>query len=120
VAAQAVAPLVPRSVLPALTEQAGRIERERRQKQLADYSAQYRLLGIADRGGVKQAFVGKGPDIYIVRQGDMLGDMFLVSLVEESGVKISDVEYPATEDRRCRHILTRRYLLACLRQTTGL
>lgn len=73
-------------------DQARHSERERRQKQLADQFAQYRLLGVVDRGGIKQAFVGKGADIYIVRQGDLLGDMFFVSLVDASGVKVRDVE----------------------------
>lgn len=93
VVVQGVEPAVHRLSPQAMAEQAGRIARERRQKQLTEYYAQYRLLGVADRDGVKHAFIGKGTDIYIVRQGDMLGDMFLVSLVEESGVKISDVEY---------------------------
>ncbi len=76
-----------------LAEQARLIAREQRIKKLQDQSAQFRLLGFAERGGVKQAFIGKGADIYVVRQGDALENIFMVSMVAESGVKIRDFEY---------------------------
>ncbi|MCC6964961.1 MAG: hypothetical protein IT391_01585 [Nitrospira sp.] len=90
---QGVEPSVRRPPVEDVAAQASRVERDRRQRQLADHYAQYRLLGFADHSGVKQAFIGKGTDIYIVRQGDMLGDMFVVSLIAESGVKVRDIEY---------------------------
>ncbi len=76
-----------------LAEHARRLEREQRMKKLQDQSAQFRLLGFAERGGIKQAFIGKGADIYVVRQGDTLEDIFMVSRVAESGVTIRDFEY---------------------------
>lgn len=97
-AVSSVIPTVARPVisLPSpqdLAERARLIEREQRMKKLQDQSAQFRLLGFAERGGVKQAFIGKGADIYIVRQGDTLEGTFMVSIVAESGVKIRDFEY---------------------------
>ena len=72
---------------------AARQEREQRLGKLREQASQYRLLGLAERGGVKQAFVGKGTDIYIVRQGDTLDGLFMVSIVDAGGVKIHDAEY---------------------------
>jgi len=86
----------PAIVLPSpqdLAEHARLIAREQRIKKLQDQSAQFRLLGFAERGGVKQAFIGQGTDIYVVRQGDTLESLFMVSMVAESGVKIRDLEY---------------------------
>ncbi len=96
-ASSAIPAIVPLAIsLPSpkdMAEQAGRLDREQRMRKLQDQSAQFRLLGFAERGGVKQAFIRKGSDIYIVRQGDTLEGIFMVSIVAESGVKIRDFEY---------------------------
>jgi len=84
---------VPRISPQEVAEMAARQEREQRIGKLSEQASQYRLLGLAEQGGVKQAFIGKGTDIYVVRQGDQLDGLFMVSIVDAGEVKIRDAEY---------------------------
>ena len=89
----APAPPPPRVSPQEAAEMVARQEREQRIGKLREQAAQYRLLGLAEQSGVKQAFIGKGTDIYIVRQGDQLDGLFMVSIVDAGEVKIRDTEY---------------------------
>ena len=76
-----------------LAEMRERQEREQRIGKLKAQAAQYKLIGLSEGGGVKQAFVEKGSDIYVVRQGDTLDGVFMVSIIDLGGVKIRDAEF---------------------------
>ena len=89
----APAPPPPRVSPQEAAEMAARYEREQRIGKLREQASQYQLLGLAEQNGVKQAFIGKGTDIYIVRQGDQLDGLFMVSIVDAGEVKIRDAEY---------------------------
>ena len=92
-AKQEPAPPPPPSLSPQeLAEIAERQQREQRISKLREQASQYRLLGFSERGGVKQAFVGKGGDIYVVRHGDQLDGIFTVFMVEPTGVKIREAK----------------------------
>jgi hypothetical protein len=92
VVAPAPTPLTPQQ-LAEMKERQERQEREQRIGKLKAQAAQYRLIGLSDGGGVKQAFVEKGSDIYVVKQGDTLDGLFMVSIIELAGVKIRDAEF---------------------------
>jgi hypothetical protein len=76
-----------------LAEIKERQEREQRIGKLKAQAAQYRLIGLSEGGGVKQAFVEKGSDIYVLKQGDTLDGVFMVSIIDLGGVKIRDAEF---------------------------
>ena len=65
-----------------------RQQEELRRKQLQAQMAEYRYLGYVNQNGVQKAFLGKGREIYIIRQGDTLDGKFLVAVIEASTVKI--------------------------------
>ena len=75
-----------------LTAQALRQQEELHRKQLLEQMAQYRYLGYVNQRGVQKAFLGKGREIYILRQGDTLDGKFLVALIETTAIKIRVVE----------------------------
>jgi hypothetical protein len=54
--------------------------------------AQYRYLGYLNQNGVQKAFLGKGREIYIIREGDKLDGKFLVALIEATAVKIREAD----------------------------
>ncbi|HEX7767676.1 MAG TPA: hypothetical protein VF443_13250, partial [Nitrospira sp.] len=54
---------------------------------------QYRYWGYLTQQGVLKAFVGKGKDLYIIRQGDKLDGKFLVASINATTVKLKE---PAT------------------------
>ena len=89
----APAPPTPQVSPQEAAEMAARQEREQRIGKLREQASQYRLLGLGEQSGVKQAFIGKGTDIYVVRQGDPLDSLFMVSIVDAGEVKIRDAEY---------------------------
>ena len=68
--------------------QAARQQEELHRKQTQEQMAQYRYLGYVNQNGVKKAFLGKGREIYILRQGDMLDGTFLVAAIEAATVRI--------------------------------
>ena len=72
--------------------QAARQQEALRRTQLQEQMAQYRYLGYVNQGGVQKAFLGKGREIYILRQGDRLDGTFLVAAIDASTVKILDAE----------------------------
>jgi len=76
-----------------LAAQAARAEREQKIRKVQEQFGAYRLLGLAEREGTKQAFVGKGNDIHVVRQGDQLDGLFLVTLIDARGVKLREREF---------------------------
>lgn len=63
-----------------------------RRQQLQEQMTQYRYLGYVNRNGVHQAFLGKGRDIYIIREGDTLDGKFQVALIEATLVKLFEAE----------------------------
>ncbi len=72
----------------ALAAQVARQQEELHRKQLQEQMAQYRYLGYVSESGGQKAFLGKGREIYIIRQGDMLDGKFLVAAIEASMVKL--------------------------------
>lgn len=76
----------------ALAAQAVRQQEELRRKQVQEQMAQYRYLGYLNQSGVQKAFLGKGREIYIIRQGDTLDGKFLVALIEATAVKIREAD----------------------------
>jgi hypothetical protein len=87
------APSLPQLSPQQLAEMKERQEREQRIGKLKAQAAQYKLIGLSEGGGVKQAFVEKGSDIYVVKQGDTLDGLFMVSIIDLGGVKIRDAEF---------------------------
>ena len=49
---------------------------------------QYRFLGYLTTNGEPQAFVGKGQDLFIVRNGEVLEGQVVVSQIEETSVTL--------------------------------
>jgi len=97
----AAAPPVPAPPPPPSTEeiarqqqesaaQAARQQEELRRKQLQEQMAQYRYLGYLNQSGVHKAFLGKGREIYILRQGETLDGKFFISSIEATAVKITE------------------------------
>jgi hypothetical protein len=75
-----------------LAAQAAAQERELKVKQLKEQMSQYRYLGYVSHDGDSKAFLGKGHEIYIIRQGDRLDGKFVVATVEPASVKIRETE----------------------------
>jgi hypothetical protein len=73
-----------------LAAQAARQQEELRRKQLQEQMAQYRYLGYLNQSGVQKAFLGKGREIYILRQGETLDGKFVVASIEAAAVKIQE------------------------------
>jgi len=73
-----------------LAAQAARQQEELRRKQLQEQMGQYRYLGYLNQNGVQKAFLGKGREIYIIRQGDTLEGKFVVASIEAAAVKITE------------------------------
>ena len=71
-----------------LAAQAARQQEALHRQQVQEQMAQYRYLGSLTRNGVRKAFLGKGREIYILRQGDTLDGSFLVAAIEASTVRI--------------------------------
>ena len=76
-----------------LAAQSARQQEELRRKQLQEQMAEYRYLGYVNQSGVQKAFLWKGREIYIIRQGDTLDGKFLVAAVEASTVKIRAADF---------------------------
>lgn len=96
----ATAPAVPPPPTPeerarqqeALAAQAAQQQEQLRRQQLQEQMGQYRYLGYVNQNGVQKAFLGKGREIYIIRQGDTLDGKFQVALIEATIVKLLDAE----------------------------
>jgi hypothetical protein len=73
-----------------LAEQAAKQQEDLRRKQAQEQMGQYRYLGYLTQQGVQKAFVGKGKDIYIIRQGDKLDGKFLVASINATTVKLKE------------------------------
>ncbi len=89
--AQPIAPAAPPS--PSPEELAAQAERERQAlqvKQAREQMAQYRYVGYLNQNGERKGFVGKGHEIYIVRQGDTLDGRFLVATLDANAVTLRD------------------------------
>ncbi len=86
------APPTPPVPPPPTAEELAQQQEALRRQQLQEQMAQYRYLGYVDRNGVHQAFLGKGREIYIIREGDTLDGKFQVSLIEATSVKLLDAE----------------------------
>ncbi|MCS6328023.1 MAG: hypothetical protein H8K06_13185 [Nitrospira sp.] len=78
---------------PSAEELAAQAEREQQAlkvKQAREQMAQFRYLGYLNQNGEQKGFVGKGHEIYIVRQGDTLDGRFLVATIDGSAVILRD------------------------------
>lgn len=75
-----------------LAVQVARQQEEIQRQQLREQMAQYRYLGYVNQNGVHKAFLGKGRDIYIIREGDTLDGKFQVALIEATLVKLFEAE----------------------------
>jgi len=89
-AAAVIAPPVPATPPPPSPEELARQQEMLRQQQLREQMAQYRYLGYVNQNGVQKAFLGKGREIHILRQGDMLDGQFAVVSIEPTAVKITE------------------------------
>lgn len=49
-------------------------------------------LGYVNQNGIQKAFLGKGREIHILRQGDRLEGKFQVALIEATSVKLLDAD----------------------------
>lgn len=70
-------------------------EQRRRLEELAiqqakELLAQYRFLGSLTKNGDRQAFLGKGQDIYIIRDGELLGGRIRVTVLNGSSIKLQE------------------------------
>lgn len=86
------APPTPPVPPPPTAEELAQQQEALRRQQLQEQMAQYRYLGYVDRNGVHQAFLGKGREIYIIREGDTLDGKFQVTLIEATSVKLLDAD----------------------------
>ena len=75
-----------------LAEKAAREQQELKLKQLKEQMGQYRYIGFVTQDGDRKAFLGKGHEIYIIRQGDKLDGKFVVATVEAASVKIREAD----------------------------
>ena len=55
-----------------------------------DELKQFRVVGVAQRGGAWQAMVVKGSQIYLVHAGEKVGERFEVKAIAEDGIQWSD------------------------------
>ena len=76
----------------ALAAQAAQQQEQLRRQQLQEQMGLYRYLGYVNQNGVQKAFLGKGREIYIIRQGDTLDGKFQVALIEATTVKLLDAD----------------------------
>lgn len=74
----------------ALAAQAARQQEELQRQRLQQQMAQYRYLGYVNQNGIQKAFLGKGHDIHILRQGDTLDGQFVVVSMDATTVKIAE------------------------------
>lgn len=86
------APPVPPVPPPPTPEELAQQQEALRRKQLMEQMTQYRYLGYANQHGVQKAFLGKGRELYILREGDTLDGKFQVVLIEATSVKLLNAE----------------------------
>ena len=89
IVAEAPAPTTPPPPSP---EELARQQEALRLQQLREQMAQYRYLGYVNQNGVQKAFLGKGREIYILKEGEMLDGTFQVVLIEATSVKLLDAD----------------------------
>ena len=76
----------------ALAAQAAQEQERLRRQQLQEQLGQYRYLGYVNQNGVQKAFLGKGRELYIFQQGDILEGKFQVTLIEATTVKLLEAD----------------------------
>ena len=76
----------------ALAALAAQQQEQLRRRQLLEQMGQYRYLGYVNQNGVQKAFLGKGREIYILREGETLEGKFQVALIEATTVKLLEHE----------------------------
>lgn len=74
----------------ALAAQAAQQREQLRRQQLQEHMTQYRYLGYVNQNGVQKAFLGKGHEIHILRQGDTLDGQFVVESIDAMTVTITE------------------------------
>lgn len=89
-AASVIASPTPATPPPPSPEELARQQEMLRQQQLREQMAQYRYLGYVNQNGEQKAFLGKGREIHILRQGDKLDGQFVVVSIEPTAVKITE------------------------------
>lgn len=86
------APPTPPVPPPPTPEELAQQQEALRRKQILEQMTQYRYLGYANQNGVQKAFLGKGRELYILREGDTLDGKFQVVLIEATSVKLLNAE----------------------------
>lgn len=86
------APPAPPVPPPPTPEELAQQQEALRRKQLQEQMTQYRYLGYVNQNGVQKAFLGKGREIYIMREGDTLDGKFQVALIEATSVTLLNAE----------------------------
>lgn len=86
------APPPPPAPPPPTPEELAQQQEALRRTQLHEQMTQYRYLGYANQNGVQKAFLGKGREIYILREGDTLDGKIKVVLIEATSVKLVDAD----------------------------
>lgn len=69
---------------------AARQQKDALVRQLREQMGQYRYLGYLQQDGRHRAFLGKGTEIYIIHQGDILEGKFLVAGIEATAVILKE------------------------------
>lgn len=88
VAAPVAPPAPPMPSPEELAEQAARRQQELKRRQLQELMAQYRYLGYLTREGAQKAFLGKGQEIYILREGETVDGQFVIAAIDATRVKL--------------------------------
>ena len=66
------------------------VEDAKTEQQAAPRSDQYRFLGYLLQNGESCAFLGKGPELYIVRRGETVDGRLQVTAIDAASVKLLD------------------------------
>lgn len=77
---------------PPTSEELAQQQAALRRIQLQEQMTQYRYLGYVNQNGVQKAFLGKGRELYIIREGDTLEGKFQVAHIEATSVKLLDAD----------------------------
>lgn len=75
-----------------LAAQVAQQQEQLRRRQLQEQMGQYRYLRYVNQNGVQKAFLGKGREIYILREGEILEGKFQVALIEAMTMKLLDTD----------------------------
>lgn len=92
VAEAPASPPAPTTPPPPSPEELARQQEALRLQQLREQMGQYRYMGYVNQNGVQKAFLGKGRELYILREGEMLDGKFQVTTIDAAMVKLVESE----------------------------